>query len=110
MVITDATTINNIIVIWHCLTGFYDYTSVCICVYNDIKCTDLNVELNLVAVVGIVVDLLKTFTIIALAIIRIIRIECIIGYVIQANNRLVRILHDQVFAILLLHNQVNDAT
>lgn len=77
--IVDATN-NNGMVIWYCLTGycFYDirvcvrfnvFIYLCICVQNVRMCTELIVELNLVAVVGIVVDLLETFTIITFTII-----------------------------------------
>lgn len=46
------------------------YIYLCICVQNVRMRTELyGVELNLVAVVGIVVDLLETFTIITLTII-----------------------------------------
>lgn len=46
------------------------YIFLCICVQNVRMRTKLyGVELNLVAVMGIVVDLLETFTIITLAII-----------------------------------------
>lgn len=57
----------------------------------------------------VVVDLLETF-VIALAIVRVIGVESIVWDVVQTDDRLVGVLHDQVFAILLLHHQIDDAS
>lgn len=59
--------------------------------------------------VAVRIHWLKSFSCLVTRLLRTFRLESVVRNVVQSNHRLVWILHDQIFAVLLFHAQIDDA-